>query len=265
MVEIELRNTVLNLKESEQQISDYAAQLEMVNQELELYAGTTAHDLKSPLNAILGYTELIQVDFGEQLPEQALNYLEHIAHSGVKMSNMITHLLTLASLQNVSQSAVPFEVAPIIDGALSRVRDQIERYGIAVVVAPDLPVAIGHSAWIEEVFANLISNAIKYMGKNNAAPRIEIRGFTHHAAESKMARYEVCDTGVGIAAKDQTRLFHAFVRAHQEEADGLGLGLSIVKRIVTRSGGEVGLESELGHGSTFWFTLPVPPSTPDPG
>jgi signal transduction histidine kinase len=112
---------------------------------------------------------------------------------------------------------------------------------------------MGHTQWIEEVFANLISNAIKYMGKDNPVPSITITGFQIH----NLVRYEVRDTGVGISPKDQAHLFEMFTRLHTVEADGLGLGLSIVRRIISKLNGQLGVESERGKGSAFWFTIPA--------
>ena len=116
---------------------------------------------------------------------------------------------------------------------------------------------MGHAQWIEEIFANLVSNAIKYMGKDNPDPRISIRG----KPEGDMVRYEVCDTGVGIAPDDQARLFEMFTRLHTVNAEGLGLGLSIVHRIINKLNGQIGVESEVGKGSTFWFSLPAAEQT----
>lgn len=117
----------------------------------------------------------------------------------------------------------------------------------------DFPTVLGNAAWLEEVFANLVDNAIKYIGEQNPEPRIVIRG----QQEGTHARYEVSDNGRGIQPEDLPKLFEMFTRFHNREAKGSGLGLSIVRRIIGRLGGEIGVESEPGAGSAFWFTLPV--------
>jgi signal transduction histidine kinase len=114
---------------------------------------------------------------------------------------------------------------------------------------------MGYGPWIEEVFANLISNAIKYIGKDNPEPRIIVRG----SRVGSIVRYEVKDNGLGISEKDQERLFEMFSRFHTGEASGLGLGMSIVQRIVDRLNGQLGVESALGKGSSFWFALAAAP------
>src|SRR5688572_10682067 len=117
-----------------------------------------------------------------------------------------------------------------------------------------MPAAMCHSTWLEEIFANLIGNAITYIGRDNPDPRIHIQG---HRVNG-MVRYEVIDNGVGIRPEVQDQLFEMFTRLHPGEGHGLGMGLSIVQRLVTRLEGQVGVESAEGQGSTFWFTLPCP-------
>jgi signal transduction histidine kinase len=118
---------------------------------------------------------------------------------------------------------------------------------------------MGYGPWIEEVFANLISNAVKYIGKDNEAPCITIRGMR----DGDMVRYEVEDNGLGIKPEDQARLFDMFSRFHKGEEAGFGLGMSIIQRIVTKLKGTMGVQSEPGVGSTFWFALPAPPDEGD--
>ena len=125
----------------------------------------------------------------------------------------------------------------------------------------DMPSALGFSQWLEEIFANLISNAIKYMGTNNPRPRISIIALLD---DDGYVRYEVRDTGVGIADKDKEHLFEMFTRLHTVSVEGLGLGLSIVHRIIGKLNGKVGVESQLGEGSCFWFALPAADTSANP-
>jgi signal transduction histidine kinase len=168
-----------------------------------------------------------------------------------RMSTMIDQLLWLARSRDVSFNLVAVDMSQVVDAAFARFRDVIDSRHIAIEVDSCLPTVMGHGQWIEEVFANLISNAIKYMGENNPHPKIAVRAVQMNGR----VRYEVRDTGVGIAPKDQARLFEMFTRLHTVDAEGLGLGLSIVHRIVTKLHGQVGVESQLGEGSTFWFSL----------
>lgn len=251
-----IRNAKLfdELKRAEAELRRRAEELEDRNRELDAYNHTIAHDLKSPLTGIVLAADLIDLRFGNDLPEVARYQFNMIRDNGKRMATMIDQLLSLAKLRDVTGTATKIDMVSAVEGALMRFNHVLKEKDIAVVYAADMPPAMGHGQWAEEVFANLISNAIKYMGEDNDKPSIQIRGFI----QGDNVRYEVQDTGVGIEPADQARLFEMFTRLHTvKDADGLGLGLSIVHRIVTKMGGNVGVESEPGKGSTFWFTLPA--------
>jgi signal transduction histidine kinase len=114
---------------------------------------------------------------------------------------------------------------------------------------------MGYAPWLGHVFSNLLGNAVKYIGKDNPSPRIAIQG----AVNERVARFEVEDNGLGISSNDQGALFDKFSRFHKAEAPGSGLGLTIVDMIIHRLGGKLGVTSEPGRGSTFWFELPAAP------
>ena len=220
-------------------------------EELDAYAHTIAHDLKSPLSNILLTGEIIKMKYGEQLQGDGLTRVSSIVSSSKQMNNMIDQLLWLAKLRNPEEAITTVQIKPVVDAAFARFTHLIDERKIQVSIADDLPSVLGHPQWIEEVIANLISNAIKYMGDDNPDPRIDIRGFM----EGDKIRLEVKDTGVGIKVEDQKRLFEMFTRLHSVNAEGLGLGLSIIQRIINKLDGEIGVESTVGEGSTFWFKL----------
>lgn len=219
--------------------------------ELNAYNHTIAHDLKAPLHLISGYGELLEMNYSENLPDGALEAIAEMRKATRRMADMIDQLLKLAKLQNVAETAEPVEVGSVIQDALARFKFQLETQDIKVEIADDLPDVIGQSFWLQEIFANYISNAIKY--RRDETLLITIRG----TEQGDLVRYEVTDNGVGIAPEDQKRLFQMFTRLRTvPQATGFGLGLSIVQRIAAQLGGETGVESEFGKGSTFWFTLP---------
>jgi len=252
-----LRNTrnFEELERTRDELQNRALELEARNQELDAYSHTIAHDLKSPLNNIMLRSEILASRFSDKLPPQALDFVKGMRDSGIKMNEMIDQLLWLAKLRNVKDTVKPTEIGPTVDSAVMRFMAVLEEKGVKVEISPDMPCVLAHSQWVEEVFANLISNAIKYMGDTCAAPSITIRA----VAKGDYVRCEVQDTGIGIAPEDQARLFEMFTRLHTLNVEGLGLGLSIIHRIVTKLNGQVGVESSLGVGSTFWFTLPAAP------
>jgi PAS domain S-box-containing protein len=228
-------------------------QLEERNAELDAFGHTVAHDLRGPLTNLIGYAEMLGTLFENELSEQAMMCVRTMGVSALKMDQIISSLLLLATLRNAAESITEVKMEPVARAAAERFREQIDQRGIVVDIMPDLPSALGHGPWLEEVFANLIDNAIKYIGKQNQAPRITIKGFT----QDGMVRYEVQDNGLGIRPQDRDRLFEMFSRFHKAEGRGLGLGLSIIKRIVTKLNGTLGVDSVHGEGSTFWFTLPA--------
>ncbi len=229
------------------------AHLEQSNIELEAFSHTVAHDLKAPLSVIVGYTEIILDDGANPLPDDVREYLQTIQSHAFNMTEMINNLLLLARLRKPLDHVEPVDVCAAMRAAVERYQDQIDRRGIMLEMPDTLPCAMGHRQWVEEIFANLISNAIKYIGKDNRGPRITIRG----ARQGREIRCEIEDNGLGISPDDQVHLFDMFARFHPREARGMGIGLSIVQRMVSTLQGQVGVSSEPGYGSTFWFTLPA--------
>ncbi len=254
MLAIQAAIAIKNARLHEEQVQ-HIAELTARNQELDAFSYTVAHDLKSPLQVIVGFANLLRTEYRDEVSDEIAEYLSHIEEYGLKLSQTVEGLLLLARLRNAEAEVGPTEVGPVIVSALERFSEQLQTRGISVTVAPDLSPVVAHGPWLETVFANLIDNAIKYMGASNPAPRITIRG----QREGSVVRYEVQDNGIGIAEADQARLFAMFTRLRPDQAGGSGLGLAIVERIITRLNGQVGVVSAPGEGSTFWFTLPAPP------
>ncbi len=243
---------VENMEIAEEGLRQYAQELEVRNAELDAYGHTIAHDLKSPLTSIplrVYMVEKLQPD----LKPEAVKQLQEIKNSTQHMAKMIDQLLWLAKLRHPGEAIQKVEVTPALEAALARFQQPLIQQGIQIQYDSPLPPVKAHSQWLEEIFANLISNAIKYMGAANPQPSITIRG----TCQGNMVRYEVADSGLGIPEDKQAHLFEMFTREHIHEAEGLGLGLSIVHRIINNLNGQVGVESTPGVGSTFWFTLPA--------
>ncbi len=231
-----------------------AEQRELLIQELDAFAHTVAHDLKTPLTSIIAYSNLLSSHYEQFDPERVKRYLNTIAQTSFKMNNIIDELLLLSSVRNQAQvETSPLDMQQIVNNARQRLNTLVEQSGAEIQEPETWPIVLGYTAWIEEVWVNYLSNAIKYGGQ---PPHVEL-GATN---QGKYARFWVRDNGPGIAPEEQGRLFAMFTRLDQVKAEGYGLGLSIVRRIVTRLGGEVGVESEKGKGSTFWFTLPIAPT-----
>jgi PAS domain S-box-containing protein len=241
-------------KTAEEIVGRYATELEARNHELDAFSHTVAHDLKSPLSNMIGFSLLLMNQSEDRLDFKTLRHdLHRIVQAGYKMTEIIDGLLLLSQLRDNLIITEQVNMDMVVRAAVERFHVDIERRHVEIEIADHLPPVCGHALWLEEVFANLVSNAIKYIGHDNPAPRISIQGFDLGG----MVRYEVQDNGIGIQPEDRVRLFEMFTRFHKDETTGLGLGLSIVLRIIKKLGGNVGVESEPGTGSTFWFTLPA--------
>lgn len=235
-------------KRAEEALRRHAAEMEARNQELDAFAHTVAHDLQNPLGIVIGYAEALELD-GVGLSDELRNYVHAIARNGRLMSKIIDELLLLAGVRQMEVEASPIKMVGIVAEVQQRLADMIEETQAEIVLPKSWPVALGYGPWIAEAWANYISNAIKYGGE---PPRVELG-----ATEQKdgMVRFWVRDNGPGLTEEEQARLFTPFTRMAQARAKGHGLGLSIVRRIVEKLGGQVGVESQVGKGSVFFFTL----------
>ena len=158
----------------------------------------------------------------------------------------------MAEVRTVEQIAVKqLDTPAVVAEANRRLRNLIKEFRAEIILPKSWPMALGHQPWVEEIWVNYLSNAIKYGG---SSPRVELGG---ELTDDGMARFWVRDSGKGIDPADQQRLFAPFTKLQQANTKGHGLGLSIVHRIANRLGGAVGVESEVGEGSLFWFTLPA--------
>ncbi len=229
--------------------------LQEQNAELAAYDHTVAHDLKSPLALVIGYAEALVEDTTAIPDEMLLKYLHTIARSSRKMRNIIDELLLLSGLRDKQVEMQPLDMASIVVEAQKRLVLLIEERGAEIVLPPSWPVAMGYGPWVEEVWVNYISNAVKY---GASPPRVELGADVGSTISSSpaMMRFWVRDNGPGLTLEEQGRLFQPFERLGQVRAEGHGLGLSIVLRIVKKLGGEVDVESRVGEGSLFGFTLP---------
>jgi two-component system sensor histidine kinase/response regulator len=241
-----------------QQVESRAKELEARNAELDAFAHTVAHDLKIPLSAMVGFSSTIEERFDEIQPEELLEGLHRITLAGHRMSGIINALLLLSSVRKEDVETEPLNMASIVSEAQNRLAGPLAESQAEITVPDEWPAAMGYTPWVEEVWTNYVSNAAKYGGhpEGGVPPRIEL-GFDEKApASGSHIRFWVHDNGPGLTPEEQAHLFAPFTRLHQVRIEGHGLGLSIVQRIVEKLGGETGVESSVGEGSLFYFTLP---------
>jgi signal transduction histidine kinase len=220
--------------------------------ELDAFAHTVAHDLKNPI-AVLGMRAELLRSMWESADDAAL--LEQIAElekSAKRLNNIVDELLVLAGVRRQTAEPKPIEMEAVVQEALSRV-DNLVRQTQAQVDGPGAwPTALGHAPWIAEVWANYLSNAMKYGG---SPPRMRLGA--EAVPERQRVRFWVEDNGPGLTPEQQAQLFKPFSRVTETRAKGHGLGLSIVRRITEKLGGGAGVDSQPGAGSRFWFELPA--------
>jgi signal transduction histidine kinase len=224
-------------------------ELKASNAELDAFAHTVAHDLQSPLGLVSGFGEMLLLNYDEYTPEQHQTILSRITRTAHKMSNIVNELLVLSSVRQMDVEFGTLDMAQILDEAQQRLAEEIKTCHAEIILPSSWPQARGYAPWIEEVWFNYLSNGLKYGG---TPPRLELG-----VAEQPdgILRFWVRDNGKGVTAVEQNELFTPFTQLSQVRAKGHGLGLSIVRRIMERLGGTVGIDSEVGAGSTFWFTL----------
>ncbi len=219
------------------------------NLELDNFAHTVAHDLNASLSGIVGISELL-IDTNEETSQETKNdYLSHIAQSGRKMSSVINELLIFASLKKEDINVEKVNINIIVESALKRLKFQVENLDAKVHVQQNMFNCSGYSAWVEEIFFNYLSNALKYGG---TPPLIEV--FCEKLKDG-FVKYSVRDYGEGLNEDFQNIVFEDKSKIKDKLSKGFGLGLAIVKRIVEKLDGYVMVESEVGKGSTFSFCL----------
>ncbi len=239
-------------KRLEAALRETNAALQARNAELDAYAHTVAHDLKNPVSALLGFAEHLQQGF-TALPEQErADCLGGIAHCAQKMSDIVDDLLLIAETRQPEVPSGTVDVGRVVAESLRGLEHLLRRHEAQVIPPGSWPAARGHAPWVERVFTNYLSNAVKYGGR---PPRVELGA---DEPRDGRVRFWVRDNGDGVAPEERKRLFTPFTRLAEARVEGHGLGLAIVRRLVERMGGEVSVEStgRPGEGSTFAFTLP---------
>jgi PAS domain S-box-containing protein len=254
--------TLQQAETQRQRDAAHAAELAVVNQELEAFSYSVSHDLRAPLRHIHGYVEMLRAATRDQLSVKATHYLATITDASVEMGDLIDDLLSFSRIGRADMMSAVVDldamVAVAIRGLEMAAPDRVIEWRIA-----SLPLVQGDAPLLKQVLTNLIDNALKYSRDSNPAT-IEIGCAGEEAGRAILF---VRDNGVGFDMQYAHKLFGVFQRLHRsEEFEGTGIGLATVRRIIGRHGGRVWAESELGRGATFFFTLALPaiePSTPN--
>jgi signal transduction histidine kinase len=232
--------------------------LEQKISELDAFGHTVAHDLKNPLMVINASTDMLVKEFELSGNVKTKKMLAFINDGTNHMVNIIESILMLAGVKKIDRKEfVVFSISESVSEALKRMKYNIESNSVQVSKPDSWPSVFGYAPWITDVWVNYINNAIKYGGN----PALQIKPIVElgydKPEKSEQIRFWVKDNGEGISKDKAGTLFKEFTRLHTGDKEGHGLGLSIVKTVIDKFNGVVGVESESGNGSLFYFTLPV--------
>lgn len=235
-------------------IRSLAARLEKkeIVDELDAFAHTAAHDLKHPLTTLSVRLELAGMAIRENNGDAALLHLDAVGHSVDQLGNIIEELLLLSGVRRQVVYSAPLDMPEVLAEAQARMAHHIKSSRAQITIPCAWPKAVGYGPWVAHVWVNYLSNACKYAGPD---ARITLGGELN--SDETRARFWVQDQGPGLTDEQQTVMFTPFTTLNNVRARGHGLGLSIVRRIVEKLGGAVGVVSKPGAGARFWFELPT--------
>jgi PAS domain S-box-containing protein len=240
-------------QELEQRVAGRTAALEQANNELESFSYSVSHDLRAPLRAIDGFSRILSEEYNAVLGEQGRRYTGTIASNARRMGQLINDILDFSRMSRREIAATPVDMTALAREVYDEVRAAAPAKRAIVLRMEELPPACADPALLRQVWVNLLSNAVKYTGQRAEAV-IEVGGATASGENT----YWVKDNGAGFDMRYADKLFGVFQRLHGDaEFEGTGIGLAIVKRIVTRHGGRVWAESKLGESTALYFTLPA--------
>ena len=245
-----------NLNRMTEELGQLYQQLEAASHHKSQFLASMSHELRTPLNAILGYTELILDDIYGAVPEPIRDVLGRVQQSGQHLLGLINAVLDLSRIEagRLTLSLTDYamqDVAQTVVMAVEALAAE-KHLALTVSVSPDLPPGKGDAQRLRQVLLNLVGNALKFTEVGEVHIQV--------MAADEMFTVTVADTGPGIAEAEQQKIFEEFQQADgstTRKQGGTGLGLAIAKKIVELHGGRIGVESHLGKGSTFWFTVPI--------
>jgi PAS domain S-box-containing protein len=252
-VQVVLRD-ITERKVAEKKLLEYAENLERSNEDLELFASIATHDLQEPIRGIVTYSQLLLSECELGADSRIGQYLKIIENSGLRMNALVSDLREYSRVRTRAQPLEPVDLGLVLSHVLNNLRPVITETR-ASIVHDQLPVVLADRSQLIQVFQNLIDNTIKFR-RERVAPDIRISV----ACRDGMWQVAVRDNGIGIPPEYFDKIFTLFERLHPRDViPGTGLGLAICRRIIERHGGKIWVESEIGRGSTFSFTLPAIP------
>jgi signal transduction histidine kinase len=255
----ELGVLAANLNRVSSELGQLYVQLEAANRHKSEFLANMSHELRTPLNAVIGFSEVLQERMFGELNEKQAEYVQDILISGRHLLSLINDILDLSKVEagRMELELAPFHLPSALESALTLLRERATRHGVTLglEVGEHLDDFVADERKVRQVVLNLLSNAVKFTPEGG---QVKVRALL----EDSLVRISVTDTGAGIAPEDQMKIFEAFSQVGTDQTrkhEGTGLGLTLTQRFVELHGGEISVESAVGKGSTFVFTLPVRP------
>jgi PAS domain S-box-containing protein len=240
-------------KRQEKALQEVNEALTQSNADLEQFAYSASHDLQEPLRMATAFSELLQSKFGGKLGGEGDEFIRYIVDASTRMQQLLHDLRAFTRASKLTQDQVPnIDAGEVLRRSISNMKTAIDDSN-AVITRGELPVVAIHEFQLEQLFQNIISNAIRYRSRTSPVIHIDAK-----CSDSKCT-FSICDNGIGIDPRFKEQIFGIFQRLHTTaDYPGTGMGLAICQRIVERRGGRIWVESEPERGSTFYFTLPMP-------
>jgi two-component system sensor histidine kinase/response regulator len=246
----------LHIQRLQRQLVERNEELLRSNRELEQFAYVVSHDLQQPLQSVTGFVKLIQLKYDRMLDDVAQDYLNRIHETGSRMQRLIQDLLAYAQIDKQDKDLHSVDCNLVLAQVLDNLQDAIAATN-AVLTHDTLPTTLGNETQLIQLFQNLISNGLKFV-PSDVTPTIHISAIPY----KKYWRIGIRDNGIGIASEHLGQIFEIFQRIHSpQKYPGTGIGLATCKKILEGHGGQIWVESQLGAGTTFYFTLP--PTNPN--
>jgi signal transduction histidine kinase len=236
----------------EERVTKRTAQLTAMNEELQSFSYSISHDLRAPLRAILGFSQILAQDHRKTLDEEGKNFLDHIVKAGFRMEKLINDLLNYARLGRNTLSLHPVEVKEIIDAVHSDFSQKLQEIKADFLIENEIPRIKGDESLFMQIFTNLVDNSITYRKKEIP---LKIVLSCEHLSGSILLK--ITDNGIGIPKESWTKIFNIFQRLHNDDQyPGTGIGLATVRKAVNLMEGRIWVDSEVGQGTTFFMKFP---------